>query len=740
MSDPFTGRIVKIVNSIVLVALAAALAITYWFAWRPLAKTSGTIEAPITAAVSGNFDTLGVPHIRAGNLDDALFTQGYCTAQERIFQMDLLRRLTAGELAEIFGPQALESDRESRRLRLRRIAEDAYVTLPPADRAAFAAYARGVNQYLATHRSNLPVEFSLVRYQPRPWSVVDSLMICLHMYRTLSTSFRDELLKRSMLAEGDPKLVNYLFPVRAGWEVQPGSNGWVLAGTRTASGKPLLSNDMHLEFSLPGIWHMVHLSAPGLEVAGVALPGTPGVVVGHNRKIAWGITNLGFDVQDLYIEKIDERTGRYEYREQIEQARGEREVIRVKGQNSVEVVNWVTRHGPLFVSENTDRMSIRWVAADPGILQFPMLDVDRAENWNQFTTALARFPGPGSNFVYADVDGNIGYHVAGVLPKRRGYLGDVPVDGSSGEFDWDGYIPFEQLPSSYNPPSGLIVTANQNPFPPDYPYPVNGNFAAPQRLMQIRDLLLARKGWRAEELLTVQKDVYSSLDRFIAAELTGAYERRNAHVPALDAVIALLKGWNGQMEKDLVAPFVTTLAFQHIRTAMVERAAPGKGLAYQTQMSRAVVEKLLRERPAGWFADYDEMLLRALVDAIEEGKRIQGPDIQKWQYGRVLRVSIDHPVTHQFPVVGHYFDIGPVPMSGSSSSVKQTTTRLGPSMRMNADLGDWERSLLNVVTGESGQILSPHYRDQWNDYYYARSYPMQFERVQSMSTLEFRPK
>jgi penicillin amidase len=194
------------------------------------------------------------------------------------------------------------------------------------------------------------------------------------------------------------------------------------------------------------------------------------------------------------------------------------------------------------------------------------------------------------------------------------------------------------------------------------------------------------------------------------------------------------------MEKDLVAPFVATLAYQHIRTAMVERAAPGKGLTYESQMGRAVVEKLLRERPAGWFADYDEMLLRALVDAVEEGKRMQGRDIAKWQYGRFLRVSIDHPVTHQVPVIGHYFDIGPVPMSGSSSSVKQTTTRLAPSMRMDADLADWDGSLLNIVTGQSGQVLSPHYRDQWNDYYYAKSYPMQFGKVKAKSTLEFRPR
>jgi penicillin amidase len=733
------ARLIQLLNVLIIAVLIAGAAAVWWFALRPLPQRSGKIAAPVSQPVSVTFDTLGVPHIQAANVEDALVVQGYVTAQDRLFQMDLLRRYDAGELAEVFGQAALDTDRESRRLRLRRIAEAAYVTLPEGDRAAMAAYARGVNAYIETHMGNLPLEFTLARYQPRPWSVVDSLLICLHMFRDLTTTWRDELIKREMMKEGDPKLVEALFPPRSGAEVQPGSNAWALAGSRTASGKPLLSNDMHLAYSLPGIWYMTQLEAPGLDVSGVALPGTPGVIVGHNRRIAWGITNLQFDVQDLYIEKLDQRTGRYVYNGAIEQARAEREIIRVKGRPPTEQVSWITRHGPLFVTEGGDIMTLRWMAAEPGVLQFPILDINRAENWKDFTTALSRFPGPGSNFVYADVDGNIGYHAAGRLPKRHGYAGDLPVDGTTGEHEWDGTIPFDEMPQSFNPPAGMIVTANQNPFPADYPYPVNGNFAAHHRLMQVRNLLSARKGWRAEDLIAVQKDVYSSFDHFLAQQLVAAYQRRNAHVASLDAVVGLLRGWNGQMEKSLTAPFITTLAFQHIRTALVERAAPGKAMAYDYPMSRAVVERLLRERPAVWFRDFDEMLLRALVDAVEEGKRMQGGDIQKWQYGRWLRVRIDNVVVHQVPSIGSYFDIGPVPMSGSPSSPKQTTARLAPSMRMNADLGDWEHSLLNIMTGQSGQIFSGHYRDQWEHYYYAQSYPMGFGKVEGKSRVEFLP-
>ena len=739
MTQSWFARIVKYLNFAIAIVLLAAAGIGYWYIWRPLPQRSGSLDAAVAAPVSVTFDALGVPHIRASSLDDALYVQGYVTAQDRLWQMDALRRLDAGELAEILGPAGLDSDREARRLRLRRIAEDAYLTLPPEDRAALAAYARGVNGYVSTHLRSLPVEFTLLGYQPRPWSVVDSILICLHMFRSLTTTWRDEVIKRNMMAEGDPEKVKFLFQLHSGADVQPGSNAWAIAGSHTASGKPLLSNDMHLEYSVPGIWYMTHLEAPGLDVSGVALPGTPGVIVGHNQRIAWGITNLHFDVQDLYIEKFDDRSGRYLYQGHVEQARLEREMIRVKGQAAAELPVWVTRHGPLFVVEGSDRMTLRWSVAQPGVVQYPFLELDRAENWQQFTAALARFPGPGSNFVYADVDGNIGYHAAGKLPKRRGYTGDLPVDGSSGDFDWDGFIPFDQLPSVFNPPSGIIASSNQNPFPPDYPYPVNGNFAPPYRARQVRDLLSAHDGWRAPDLLTIQNDVYSGFNRFLAAQIVAAYDKRNAHNPGLDPAVALLRGWNGQMQKDLAAPFLITLAYQHLRTSVAESAAPGKGTAYEFSMAPLVLERLLRERPAGWFLDYDELLLRTLVDALEEGMRIQGRDIGRWQYGAYLRISINHPVIHRVPLVGKYFDIGPVPMSGSSTTIKQTTRTLAPSMRMNADLGDWDRSLLNVEIGQSGQPFSRHYQDEWLDYYNGRSYPMQFRGVEAKSTLQFRP-
>ena len=247
MNPSLGSRIVRFVNTLIALALLAAAGAVFWYVWRPLPRRSGAVDTGVGAHASAAFDPRGVPHIRASSLEDALFVQGYVTAQDRLFQMDSLRRFSAGDLAEIVGPAALESDREVRRLRMRRIAEQAYITLPAADRAAMAAYARGVNAFLSTHLGRLPLEFTLLGYQPRPWSVVDCLLISLHMFRDLTTTWRDELTLENLLASGDPAKVRYLFDERANGAPLPGSNAWVLAGSHTASGKPLLSNDMHLE-------------------------------------------------------------------------------------------------------------------------------------------------------------------------------------------------------------------------------------------------------------------------------------------------------------------------------------------------------------------------------------------------------------------------------------------------------------------------------------------------------------
>ncbi|HLX43843.1 MAG TPA: penicillin acylase family protein [Bryobacteraceae bacterium] len=736
----FSTPLLRAINLSIAALLIAVVSAAYWYAWRPLAQTSGEISAPISAKATISRDALGVPHIQAASWEDAIFLQGFVTAQDRMWQMDALRRLAAGELAEVIGRTALEADQEAHQLRLARIAEESEQSMSPADRAVFAAYARGVNFYLETHRGRLPVEFALLNYDPRPWRIRDTILAGLQMYRTLTNSWRDEIQKLHMLQKGDRAKVEFLFPARAGGEVQPGSNAWAVSGAHTASGKPILANDPHLDFGIPSTWHMVHLQAPGLDVTGVSLPGVPAVIVGHNQRIAWGVTNLQFDVQDLYREQIDPQSGRYVFRGQVQQARLERTAIAVKGAKPIQFDQWITRHGPLIFRDANEQYSIRWTAAEPSGFQFPFLDVNRAGNWNEFTAALARFPGPGQNFVYADVDGNIGYHATGRLPIRPEKCGgDVPADGASGECEWQGFVPFEDLPQFYNPSPGLIVTANQNPFPADYRYPVAGNFAAYYRSREIRTLLERGSKWQAPDMLGVQKDVYSAFSDFLAKQLVAAADARKNDQAQIREAVDLLRSWNGQMEKGTPQPLIVTLAYDALRKSIADRAAPGLEDSYTFPTAPVVIERLLRERPADWFPDYDQLLLKCLGEAIENGVRFQGSKLSRWDYGQYNELRLTHPVDGQLPMVGRYFNIGPVPMSGSPTTIKQSTRRLGPSMRMIVDLADLDRSLQNITVGESGQPLSKHFRDQWGAYYGATSFPMQFRKVDAKQVLSVVP-
>ena len=748
-------RILRIVNVLIAIICIAAAIAFYWVFYRALPKTTGSVTTLVTRQVEVGRDDLGIPHIQANTLGDALFVQGYVTAEDRMFQMDAMRRLAAGELSEVLGPVTLETDRESRRLRLRRVAEQIYTTLPVADKEELAAYARGVNAYIESHHGRYGLEFTALQYDPRPWSVVDSLLTGLNMFRSLTHFWKLKLEKQQMLSTGEPDKVNFLFagpsavPAGATTTVAasalPGSNAWVVSGAHSADGKPLLSNDMHLEFSIPGVWHAVQIEVRGgnaaeaMNVAGVALPGVPGVISGHNDRIAWGLTNLGFDVEDVYAEKMDFRTGKYVFAGKLEQARQEREVIMVKGRAPEEIGLWVTRHGPVFEQSATKALSLRWTASEPGVFQFIFLDLDRARNWDEFGRAISRFGGPAQNFVYADVDGNIGYHAAGKLPIRH-FTGGVPVDGSTGQNEWDGYIPFDQLPQKFNPAEGIIASANANPFPADYPYAVSGNFAAPDRTDQIVNLLRAGGAkLTPQDTLRIQKDVYSALNYYVARRVVDAYDKRGAVAGPLNDAIELLRSWNGQMDKDIAAPLIASLVYEQLRKSVADRASAGNGAVYSADISPAVVAQLLRDQPKDWFGDYNALLLHSFADAMNQGQRLQGTNPRGWKWGKALFIEIKNPVGGALPVAGPWFNVGPLPMSGGSTTVKQITLRLGPSERMNFSLGNWDHSLWNLTVGESGHRASWHYKDQFDAWYYGNSFPMPFHNPEAGSTVKFIP-
>jgi len=403
------------------------------------------------------------------------------------------------------------------------------------------------------------------------------------------------------------------------------------------------------------------------------------------------------------------------------------------------MLTWVTRHGPIFALENGQPYALRWTAATPGGFTFPFLEIDQAKNWREFRTAVSHFAGPGQNFVYADVDGNIGYQASGHLPARKGCLGDIPTDGTRDLCDWPSYIPFEALPSVYNPPSGIVVTANQSTFASDTPFAVHGNFAAPYRARQIRDRLAAREHWNAREMLGVQTDVYSGFLHFLAKQTVKAYDSAGHGEARFPEPIDVLRHWNGQMENGQGGAMLAALLFAQVRQLITEQVAAGQGETMQTMVSTRAIERLLNERPPGWFPDYDAMLLRALTGALDQGVKLQGSLVARWDYGQYRQLTIRHPVASQMPILGKYFNLGPVPMRGSPTSVLQYTGVLGPSLRMVMDLGNWDGSFTNIVAGESGQRFSLHYKDQWQAYLSGQSFPMPFDKTAARNVLTVDP-
>ena len=729
--------------SIAVLALLAAFAV-YWYAIRPLPKTAGEIEAPVHGAATIRRDARGVPHIEAASWQDAIFLEGYVTAQDRLWQMDGFRRFSAGDLSEVFGPGSLAADIRARRMRIRAIAESIVPKLSAEEREVVKQYSRGVNYYIDRHKGDYPLEFSLPGhgYTPRHWTPTDSVLVELMMFRNLTDDSKLEFDKGWLLAHADPVKGRLLFPPVRGGLVSPGSNAWAISGAHTADGKPMLANDTHLAYSIPDIWYLADLKAPGLHVSGATVPGLPGIIIGHNEQIAWGMTNLEADFMDLYREKIDGHTGQYESQGTVRQARLDKQVIPVRGGKPVTLNIWVTEHGPVVIEEGRIAFSMRWTAAEGA--GFPIFAVDRAQNWEQFRKALTSYWGPAQNFVYADRQGNIGYQAAGKVPIRRGFSGDVPLDGASGKFEWDGYIPYEQMPVLYNPPSGLIATANQDPFPPNYPYFVNGDFADRYRVQQIRALLTAKQKLTVQDNLAVEKDVYSAYDRFLAQQTVRAFQRHPNSDPALREAVPILQSWNGQMDKDKAAPFVTQLLDLQLASALVASVIqPGIGAARPAIRPRPQrIQELLQLRPKGWAPnnDWDDWLIGQARAALQEGRRVQGGRIAHWRWGQALSWKFEHPVGKQLPLVSSFFDIGPVAMSGSSTTVKQTTATLGPSERMVVDWGNLDGSVMNLRVGESGNVASNHYKDEWPAYYVGRSFPMEFERVQAKDVLRVKPE
>jgi penicillin amidase len=850
-------RILYYAVCLLLVALIAGVWWLYWIAHSSLPQLDGSIAVPgISAKVRVVRDGHGVPTIEAATLEDLFFAQGYVTAQDRLWQMDILRRAAAGELSEVIGKDTLKLDREQRILGLRIAAEAAEKNISARDRPYFDAYARGVNAFLESHRDRLALEFRLLKYTPRPWTVTDSLLVGARMVEDLNHySYKRALEREKILAKLGPELTADLY-VNSSWrdrpptetrriedepatnsddedndddeEVDPeggtgrlisalngapeatgnidsraaapkgasdfkevvvslkrypdtkparsasyaavpyakpvyesfeaddsfraGSNNWVVSGQHTVSGKPLLSNDMHLNHQMPNLWFEAHLKTQkgDFDVAGVTLPGIPFVVVGHNQRIGWGFTNVGPTVEDDYIEEFNAQ-GQYKSPSGWREAEHRQETIHVKGKPDVTLDVVTTRHGPIItelIPGETRKIALRWTLQDGMGLMF--FDVDSAANWDEFRKAFSMFVAPGQNVMYGDVDGHIGYQATGRIPIRAAGDGSLPVSGSDDAHEWKGWIPFDDMPHAYDPPEGILATANGRITPKGYKYSISTEWVAPWRTDRIYRVLESGRKFAPADMLALQMDVSSTYDRLCADKFVYAIDHAASASDRAKRAAEILRDWDGRMSADSAAPTIETKARLELARMLLEPKlgpadiGPNRGVlswkTYYWSMSSVWLENVLTKQPARWlppgYSDYGSLLTAALENVVAQSRvvldspsvdySLAPSDLNQWKWGKNYPVEINHPVLSHLPLIGRFTGPGLHPQSGSGNTVKQSRRGLGPSERLTWNFANFDQSTLNIVTGESGIFLSPYYMDQWAAWYGGSTFAFPF--------------
>ena len=782
-----------------LLILGGALFV-YWLVARAQPTLAGTLRLPgLTAPASVVRDASGIPHITARNAHDLYMVQGYVHAQDRLWQIDIFRRAGAGRLSELFGAQTLDADRSLRRLGLNRVAAASLAVSAPDARAALDAYAAGVNAFIDSHRDALPLEYLILGATPAPWTIEDSLAFGAYQaWNQNNGDTTSELLLTDLQARVKPDLLARLIPsypanlpliiqtsalpAPAGGSLLSspgggawpalgfggagtGSNNWVVAGARTTTGRPLLADDPHLGVGNPSVWYINQLRTEDgtIDVAGTSFPGTPGVLVGHNQDIAWGITTLPADVQDLYVETLDPagHPGQYLDAGTWRPLTVLTETIHVKDAPDVQVPITGTAHG-MFINalfpNLTRPTTVQW-SADAGLRTLTAVyHLQTAHNWTEFRAALADFDGPAQNFVYADRQGNIGYQATGRIPIRKQGDGSVPVDGASGAYGWTGFIPFDQLPSAYNPPQGYLVTANNRIVGAGYPYLLATRWTPGYRAARITQLLEALPRVSPDDSRRIQFDVQSAY----AAEV-GKYF---AALPTTDArlapVVRRFAGWDGALPGDSTLASIYEVAFTHLVSTTTANVL-GTPLN-RTYMDKAWDEaKLftlaaLAEPDAAWWDDpatparenRDAVLQTSLTAALDELAATLGDDPAGWQWGKLHQIGFPHQLGG-VPPLDKLFNLGPYPSAGDNLTVNSSyfqptvsyTQLAHPSTRQVTDVGNWDAMTVIIAPGQSGQPFARHWGDLTADWLAGRARPLPFSpaavQAAAVDTLTLQP-
>ncbi|MCI0352525.1 MAG: penicillin acylase family protein [Acidobacteriales bacterium] len=730
-------------------------------------------------------DHWGVAHIYAANQHDLFFAQGYNAASDRLFQLELWKRAGQGRLAEILGPSVLKRDINARLLRYRGPMEQEYASYSADTKEILEAFTAGINAYISAHKSDLTPDFKLAGFAPEPWKPEDCLsrMAAFHMAGNAS----DELYHAELVAQLGPERAAELLDLDPPTKLEgvagmnysglssdllrdivssdtriefpaQGSNNWTVSGKLTASGKPMLANDPHRAITLPSLRYIVHLVAPGSEgkkgwdVVGAGEPALPGVAIGHNRSIAWGLTIFNIDQQDFYLEQLNPNDPLlYKTETGWERMRVEREQIKIKGQAPVEVELKFNRHGPVLWEDVRSHraLALRWAGAEPGTSGYlASLALDRAENWEEFLAAMRRWKLPPENFVYADVQGNIGEQSAGLAP-RRNWTGLVPMPGDR-KYEWQGFRKLEDLPRSFNPAAGFIATANHKMIPPNDPRPVGFEWAPPYRFERIKEVLSsARYSGRKLQLAdmeALQNDAVSLPAQRLLKLL--------AQSPAKDESEAkLLLSWDATLAHDSAPAALYEVWLRNLRHALTRLAVP------QNLSKRVEVELpmpvLLRwlENPergplaalpaAGGVTVRDTLLAGSLKRAWHEMSQLQGTDPKAWSWGKLHVVRFRHPL--DWLRGGEGFNLGPIERPGDSYTVNSTGTggrsfeqTGGASFREILDLSDWDKSLAINTPGQSGVPGEKHYSDLLPLWVEGEYFPLLYSREAVEQNLERR--
>ena len=738
-----------------------------------LAQTSGRLAvAGLSRPVTVLRDPWGIPHIYAETQDDLFFAQGFVAAQDRLFQMEIWRRTAEGRLAEILGPAAVERDRVARLLRYRGDMEAEYASYAPDARQILEAFVRGVNAYIETVGDQLPIEFQLAGFRPEPWTPE----VCLSRVSTLGVTGYAPLevlrgiLIRELGAEATADLVPHEPAVPLEPEILPGidlkelgpeilagfraagervsfsaqssarsgSNNWVVDGTLSATGRPLLANDPHRALAVPSLRWMVHLVGPGWNVIGAGEPALPGVAAGHNDRVAFGFTIVGIDQQDLYAEETHpEDPHRVRFRASggtdWVPMRIERETIRVKGADPVQVELKFTEHGPVMHEDPARRRawSLRWVGSEPGTAGYlASLSLNRARTWPEFLKALERWKVPSENLVYADVDGNIGWKVAGLTPVRQGWNGLLPVPGD-GRFEWQGFLPASELPGDFNPERHFLATANHNILPPGYGKVLGFDWASPERFQRLVEVL-SQPGRRftVQDFEQLQHDEVSLTAREMIGFLSAA------------PVDEELRPWVERLAKwdKVVSRGSAEAALYEVWLSRI----PAVFLARQPEKIRPLLEivferesplPLLKNPASRWFgedprAGRDAVLAESFREAVAETRRLLGDDPANWRWGSLHRTGFRHPLADMDEKL---FGLPVFEVGGDGSTVHVKTgdgfgVSHGASFREILDVADWDRSVATSAPGQSGQPGSPHYGDLLPLWARGEYFPLLFSR------------